>query len=491
MKSKEKKEAEKEIKFEEQVALLPEEESAEKKAPQLVYISVDKLHPHQNNPRRELGDLSELAESIKVNGIMQNLTVVPFKSKVNPKFNGAGNYTVVIGHRRLAAAKLAGLSEVPCIIAEMSEHEQIATMLLENIQRSDLTIYEQAQAFQMMFDLGESVESIAEKTGFSQTTIRRRMKMTELNQETLKTVSEERQLSIMDFDRLSEIENIDDRNACLEKIGTSNFEQSVNSTLRRQRIKNNIPKVMEYLKANNFEKLACSSDQYSSNYVRVLNYYFDKWDGVEPILEPSEYKAGEKIFYWLDEMFGSVLFFKAAKKKSKETKKRPQSELDREKYVKETWSKIRELGETFYELRVAFVQKVLVTAKNTAAVLRGAICACSLNCLRYNSHDSEGFFKMIGSERPGYYIPENISKFLEILSEKDSKIYVPCIYSAFSDGPEAIYASGVNSEFPVYKKNVELDVIYDWLISLGYEMSDDERQIRDGSHSIFIDKDKN
>ena len=64
-------------------------------------------------------------------------------------------YRVVIGHRRLAAAKLAGLAEVPCAVVEMTEQEQIATMLLENMQRSDLTVYEQAQGFQMMLDLGE------------------------------------------------------------------------------------------------------------------------------------------------------------------------------------------------------------------------------------------------------------------------------------------------------------------------------------------------
>ena len=58
-----------------------------------------------------------------------------------------GKYTVVIGHRRLAAAKLAGLTEVPCAVVEMTEQEQIATMLLENMQRSDLTVYEQAQRF--------------------------------------------------------------------------------------------------------------------------------------------------------------------------------------------------------------------------------------------------------------------------------------------------------------------------------------------------------
>ena len=56
-------------------------------------------------------------------------------------------YTVVIGHRRLAAAKLAGLRELPCVITEMTLQEQLRTMLMENMQRTDLTVYEQAQAF--------------------------------------------------------------------------------------------------------------------------------------------------------------------------------------------------------------------------------------------------------------------------------------------------------------------------------------------------------
>ena len=86
-------------------------------------------------------------------------------------------FTVVIGHRRLAAAKLAGLKEVPCVIASMDAKEQVRTMLLENMQRSDLTVYEQAQGFQMMLDMGDSVEDIAAKSGFSKTTVRRRVKI--------------------------------------------------------------------------------------------------------------------------------------------------------------------------------------------------------------------------------------------------------------------------------------------------------------------------
>ena len=72
-------------------------------------IAIDRLHPHPDNPRKDVGDVSELAASIRHSGVMQNLTVVPF---------GVG-YRVVIGHRRLAAAKEAGLTELPCMVSDM------------------------------------------------------------------------------------------------------------------------------------------------------------------------------------------------------------------------------------------------------------------------------------------------------------------------------------------------------------------------------------
>lgn len=111
-------------------------------------INTTKLNPHPENPRRDLGDLTELAESIKRQGVLQNLTVIA---------DGTDKYTVVIGHRRLAAARLAGIETVPCVVSDMDEAQQIRTMLSENMQRSDLTIYEQAQGFQMMLDLGDSL----------------------------------------------------------------------------------------------------------------------------------------------------------------------------------------------------------------------------------------------------------------------------------------------------------------------------------------------
>lgn len=104
---------------------------------EIKYIPVKKLWQHPDNPRKDLGDVSELAESIKVNGVLQNLTVVPLIGEITKKWDGE-SYRVIIGHRRLAAAKLAGLEELPCVVVEMSEREQLSTMLTENMQRSDL-----------------------------------------------------------------------------------------------------------------------------------------------------------------------------------------------------------------------------------------------------------------------------------------------------------------------------------------------------------------
>lgn len=70
----------------------------------IVTIGLEHIHPHPDNPRKDLGDLTELAESIKKNGIMQNLTVIP-------KEGEPGEYITIIGHRRSAAAKLAGVTE--------------------------------------------------------------------------------------------------------------------------------------------------------------------------------------------------------------------------------------------------------------------------------------------------------------------------------------------------------------------------------------------
>lgn len=78
-------------------------------------INAKLIHQHPDNPRKDLGDLSELSESIKKKGIMQNLTVIPGYWDENRAHHDEG-YTLIIGHRRFAAGKMAGVTMYPCRI---------------------------------------------------------------------------------------------------------------------------------------------------------------------------------------------------------------------------------------------------------------------------------------------------------------------------------------------------------------------------------------
>lgn len=214
---------------------------------EITNIACRRLHPHPDNPRKELGDLTELAASIKENGIFQNLTVIPghylnsreYIAKCVDEGGDAAaaaaawtpkavwssdDYTIIIGHRRAAAAQQAGLFEVPCVVVEMDEREQLQTMMIENMQRTDLTTYEQAQGFQLMLDLGDTVEQVASKSGFSQSTIRRRVKLLSLDRDAFRR-AELRGATLSDYAELDKIESVEGKNKALEALGTQNFRR--------------------------------------------------------------------------------------------------------------------------------------------------------------------------------------------------------------------------------------------------------------------------
>lgn len=187
-------------------------------------MDVSKLKHHPKNPRKDLGDLEELTKSIKANGIMQNLTIIPVNGSGNcTTWELAVEYWVLIGNRRFEAAKRAGLDKVPCTIVEnISEREQISIMLEENMQRADLTPVEQAEGFQLMLDLGETVETIVEKTGFNKATVYHRLNLAKLDRKSLKEKQEAFQLSLADLYTLEQIKNVSTRNKILQEATSSN-----------------------------------------------------------------------------------------------------------------------------------------------------------------------------------------------------------------------------------------------------------------------------
>lgn len=270
----------------------------------IAYIPIRQLHPHPDNPRKELGDLSELAASIKENGVYQNLTVIPghylgkqeyiarciadggdvsaAEAAWTPKAVWSSeDYTIIIGHRRAAAAQQAGKFELPCSVVDMTEKEQLQTMMVENMQRSDLTVYEQAQGFQMMLDMGDTVECVADRSGFSQSTIRRRIKLLELNHDNFKK-AEQRGATLSDFVELNKIEDLDARNRVLETLGTANFNREMQNALSDQKYQHRKAEWIEQLRQFAVE----NPDANYSTHTHVAGYGY--WNTSKDVEVPDD-----------------------------------------------------------------------------------------------------------------------------------------------------------------------------------------------------------
>lgn len=456
---------------------------------EITYIDVRKISPHPNNPRKDVGDVTELAESIKANGVLQNLTVVKRYGEITGEFYG--DYTVIIGHRRLAAAKLAGLETVPCTVVEMTDKEQIGTMLTENMQRTDLTVYEEAQGFQMMLDLGETVDTVAEKTGFSTTTVKRRVKMTELDQTVLKEVAS-RQIAIGDFDRLAKIDDIEKRNAVLREIGTSNFNMSCSQAIKKQEIAKALPLAKEEIRRLKGKQLA-NGKQWSGDYEKILSVSLEQWDRETPFAPDA---GDKKLYYILDEFYGTLSFYKESSWKSAPVKRSP-DEIAREKAIAEAWKKVDELESTARELRWDFVDNLRLTKQNRDKMLKAAATACLIGCVGYVPKMDEDISKKLGIET-AHYTPEKEEKSVKAFNEQYADSLPIVILSAFGEGRETFeygnrYSEQYRRNYPKYKACLRLDCVYDWLCACGYVMSDDEKALRDGSHEIFqmeVEKDE-
>lgn len=126
-------------------------------------IPINQIAPNPEQPRVEIGDLTELSSSIEQNGVLEPLLVKP---------NGNGTWMIIAGERRWRAANLAGLTEVPCIELDIDEKSIAEIALIENLQRKDLTIWEEADGFAYLIErFGYTHEDIAKKIGKSRTTV--------------------------------------------------------------------------------------------------------------------------------------------------------------------------------------------------------------------------------------------------------------------------------------------------------------------------------
>jgi len=141
-----------------------EELSQQRPAPVGRMISVAKIDPNPEQPRVEFGDLTELTASIAEKGVLEPLLVKPDKL--------SGRWMIIAGERRWRAAQLAGLSEVPCVEMEVDEGTIAEIALIENMQRKDLTVWEEADGLQALCErFGYTHEEVARKVGKSRSTV--------------------------------------------------------------------------------------------------------------------------------------------------------------------------------------------------------------------------------------------------------------------------------------------------------------------------------
>jgi len=132
-------------------------------------IPIDKIAPNPDQPRTEIGDLTELTNSIKQNGVLEPLLVKP---------KGDGMWMIIAGERRWRASNLAGLTELPCIEFDIDEKTIAEIALIENLQRKDLTIWEEADGLAYLAErFGYTHEEIAKKIGKSRTTVTESMSL--------------------------------------------------------------------------------------------------------------------------------------------------------------------------------------------------------------------------------------------------------------------------------------------------------------------------
>lgn len=442
----------------------------------VVNMPVECLVPHPQNPRKDLGNLEELTASIKENGIYQNLTVIPVNEAVpgeEPK------YMVVIGHRRLEAAKRAGLQEVPCaIVRGLTETQQLQIMLLENMQRSDLTIYEQAQGFQQLLDFGMDIEDISQQSGFSKRTIRRRLEIAKLDQNKLKELSSTRQLSLKEFDELAKIKNMEARNEVMEKIGTNDFALAVKRAMDKEKLADAMPVFLADMERLGIKKFPDNANKYSSRYRRVGSLDLYEYE----VTKEKMPKKTERLYY--EASYPRNVEFYVKETKKNKAREKSAKDIEKEKRIKEAWFKMDAMAATHHELRKTFMENFKATAKQHELVLMGAYSVAILQGVAYmrlgDVNEEAGIdSKFFDSKRDEKAIKLAFDGYSDI--QQCAKV----IYKLFGDNEKELYTNNSRFGYPTYKINPRLEALYHWLVALGYQMSSEEKLLATGQHEVF------
>lgn len=456
----------------------------------IVMLPAECLEHHPENPRKEIGDIAELTDSIKANGILQNLTVVP-------KPDDEGKYLVVIGNRRYEAGLGAGLTEFPCVISDMDHTKQLETMLIENMNRSDLTVYEQAKGFEQLTLAGYSVNDIAEKTGFSQSTVRRRINLCQYDERTVKEAFE-KQATFEDFEKLNKIKNEENRASVAKFLGSSNFGWYLEQGIKEERKKEREVIVLEAIK-DIARKAEQDERSWEFDKVCVINLcanaedFSGMYDDIEKAKQLPKLDNGEYVCF--RDYAGNFEICKP----SEISEPAPKPE-NKDKYEKER-EEIKSLISDMYARHMDFIKNYDKNPKSIPGI--ALLCIDTISKLfttdglggvsfvdldDVTDYISEKHFEIYveNADTLSDYYKSNISRFYVQLTT--ALLNVKNIYSDlwYREVNQSIGYSG-NGNYTTYSydRTQKIKIFADFIEHLGYVMSDEEKQLIDGTHRLY------
>lgn len=458
----------------------------------IVMLPSDCLEHHPENPRKEIGDIAELTNSIKANGILQNLTVVP-------KPDDEGKYLVVIGNRRYEAGLGAGLAEFPCVISDMNHTKQLETMLIENMNRSDLTVYEQAKGFEQLTLAGYSVNDIADKTGFSQSTVRRRINLCQYDKE-LVTKAFEKQATFEDFEKLNKIKDEENRASVAKFLGSSNFGWYLEQGIKEERKKEREVIVLEAIK-DIARKAEQDERSWQLDKVCVINLrtnsddYSGMYDDIEKAKQLPKLESGMYV-YFRDYADNLIIC-----KPSEISEPAPKPE-NKDKYEKER-EEIKSLISDMYARHMNFIESYDKKPKSVP----GLALLCIDTISKMFTTDGVYGTECVDTDSFLDYIPENYRNMCKTEDDEFnyakyyklnlSRFYVQLTAAFFDSGDySGLWCYGANNsmayggnckdDYPhYYECTQKIKIFAEFIEHLGYVMSDEEKQLIDGTHRLY------
>ena len=449
-----------------------------------MYIPINQLRHHPNNPRKDFGDLTELAESIKTQGLIQPLlvTIAGYDNE-----DVANDYYVIAGNRRLEACKLAGVDTVHCEIADIDDETAVGIMLTENIVRQNLNTVEEANGFQLMLDMGKDEEQIAKETGFKKETVKLRTKLRNLNAENVMKACEAG-ATIYDLAAVADIEDEKEREKLLKKAGTREFNNALKALKDNEKQKERLIAIEEFMRDHEFEeysksvydngfrKLSVLDDE--GNIIGQLGFVkeiasYRTWGNDMPSEDMIE--KGKKYYYvkdnWGVDVFTDVTQEELDQKLADEVERNREQEK-RDKLE----SEINSINKRHRELRYDFVAG-FTNFKKKQKELKAFWLTAMDKAISMLSYDESN-------------VKIRYNELMDAASNIGATPDHALLYKAYAilEGERYLatkWNGDLKASVPTKCDCPRLDALYTHLKALGYEMSTEEEELQNGIHSLY------